>query len=156
MKFELITLISLIISITVAIISNRMIMKNKHGKYKLLETAKAKGNVVTGTIASTKLRLGNEKSNSPHFRNDEIRATYHYMVNGITYKKVMSFQSHGRVTPDYPATVQVYYKASNPRKSVCPEEAREVNRRQSGCMLSIIVWFVTMAIVFNILKALFG
>lgn len=156
MKLEVITIISLAISITVGILSNKLLMGSKRGKHKFLEEAKKKGNVVQGILAGTKLLLGNEDSKNVRLKNDRIRATYHYTVKGKTYKKVMIFQSWGRVLPDYPASVQVYYNPSNPKKAVCPEEATESGRRQSGCLLSIVIGFVTMVIVFNVINALFG
>lgn len=156
MQLETITVISLTISIVVGILSNRIFMGRKRGKYKLLEEAKRKGNVVQGYIADTEMFLGDPNNSNSQLRYDRVKVTYHYSVNGKTYKKVMRFQSEGHVSPNFPGTVQVYYKASNPKVAVCPQEATELGRKQSGCMGSIIIGFITMAIVFNVIRALFG
>lgn len=128
-----------------------VILKGKSHKQKLIEKAKATGNYTTATLIKNELLLGNDESGNANFKNDRMKCVYEYKVNGISYKKKITFQSPGMVAVKYPYSLTVYYDSNNPRKCVCPEEA---NSKSIGCFGTVALVIVTIAVVFYLLKLL--
>ncbi len=124
----------------------------KFGKAKFIEIAKAKGNCTQGYIIKDKFIPGDETSENEEIRSNTMRITYEYVVNGVKYKKKMSFQSPGMVTIKFPIVIDVYYDPRNPKKAVCKEEATRAIQQRTGCLLSFVFATVAIAVLLNILK----
>ncbi len=124
-------------------------------KHKLIEAAKAKGNVVEGKLFKKRFIHGDRSSENEVTRNDAMKVTYEYQVDGISYYKKMTFQSIGMVCTQYPDTVMVYYDEKNPKRSACPEEATREMRQQAGCLAYFLVAVVVMALALNLPRLFF-
>lgn len=153
MNEEMRTIIALIAGAIVLVISYiKLFLKGRSYNQKFIDRAKAKGNYTTATLVDNKLKLGNDDSGNANFKNDRMKCTYEYIVNGTTYKKKLTFQSPGMVAVKFPYTVTVYYEPNNPSKSVCKEEATQGKQRSTGCFGTIGLAALTFIIIYNLLK----
>lgn len=132
----------------------KLFLKGRSFNQKFVEKAKAQGHFATATLIDNKLRLGNDESGNANFKNDRMKCTYEYKVNGVSYKKKITFQSPGMVAVKFPYTITVYYDPNNPSKSVCKEEVSQGSQRTAGCLGTIIFAALTFIVIYNLLKLL--
>lgn len=132
----------------------KLFLRGRSTNQKFIEKAKAQGNFTTATLIDNKLRLGNDESGNANFKNDRMKCTYEYKINGISYKKKITFQSPGMVAVKFPYTITVYYDPKNPSKSICKEEASQGSQRTSGCLGTIALTAITFIVIYNLLKLL--
>ena len=130
----------------------KLFLKGKSLRQRFIERAKEQGSFTTATLIDHKRRLGNDESGNSYFQNDRLKCTYEYKVNGITYKKKLTFQSPGTVSIKFPYEVTVYYDPKNPAKSVCKEEASQGSQRSAGCLGTIVFAIVAFELIYNLLK----
>ena len=130
----------------------KIFLKGRSFNQKFMEKAKKQGCYTTATLIDNKLRLGNDESGNASFKNDRMKCTYEYKVNGISYKKKITFQSPGMVAVKFPYTIMVYYDSNNPSKSVCKEEASQGSQRTAGCLGTIAFAAITFIVIYNLLK----
>lgn len=153
MSEEIRTTIALIVGAIVLVICYiKLFIKGRSHNQKFIENAKEKGNYTTGKLIDNKLRLGNDESGNANFKNDRMKCTYEYIVNGVSYKKKITFQSPGMVAVKFPYTVTVYYDTKNPANSVCKEEATQGAQRSKGCFSTIALAAIAFMIIYNLLK----
>lgn len=128
----------------------RLFFKRTTGKEKFIEKAKSAGHYTAGTIRKSKRSYGNDDSNNSYFRNDRIKVTYGYKVNGKEYQKRLLFQSPGCVSIDYPYEITVYFDPKNPAKAVCKEEISA--DRSGGCLGTFLLDLIFCALLYHLLK----
>jgi len=121
--------------------------KWKTRKEKFIEKAKAKGHVTEGRRA--KYRYASMDNKQGKFSHYIIWVKYEYVVNGKTYYKKLRFKRHRFSFPDH---VNVYYDARNPRKAVCPHEAR---RGRSGYLIPLIATGLVIRTLSELLDSFF-
>ena len=134
-------------TIVLAIGYIRMCFKGKTSKEKFIETARKKGNYTTATLIDNKLRFGNDEN--PSFKYERMKCTYEYQVNGISYKKRITFQSPGMVSVKFPYTITVYYNPNRPSKGLTKEEAQN---KEFSCFATIVLAVITIFVIYNLLK----
>lgn len=142
-------IIAVVAGIIVFVICCIKLFKGKTSKEKFIINAKEKGNYTTATLVDNKLRLGNDESGNASFKYDRMKCTYEYQVNGISYKKRITFQSPGMVSVKFPYTITVYYNPNRPSKCICKEE---VQNKGFGCFATIVLAGLTIKIVYELLK----
>ena len=125
-------------------------LKGHSAKDRWIEKATANGTYTTATLIRNKLILGNDESGNSYYKNDRMKCTYEYVVDGVSYKKKLTFQSPGMVAVKYPYTVTVYYDPRNPAKGICKEEVK----RGAGCFGSLLFPAVVFAVIYQLLKLL--
>lgn len=155
MSDELIALLSLGISLPVSIGYYKKVMGGNSKQDKFVEKAKRSGCVATGVSVDTEYLPGDINGKNLAERSPMVRVKYEYRVDGVAYHKYMNFQKPGHSLIDYPEQVTVYYDRNNPRKTISPEEFSAANRKQSGCLGAVGIWFVLMLILINGLRMLF-
>lgn len=132
----------------------KLFLRGHSTNQKFVEKAKAQGNFTTATLINNRLRLGNDESGNANFKNDRMKCTYEYKINGISYKKKITFQSPGMVAVKFPYTITVYYDPKNPSKSICKEEASQGSQRTAGCLGTMALTAITFIVIYNLLKLL--
>ena len=153
---EIITSIALIIAGIVGFSNYKKKIGGATEKQRFIENAKRAGHYTVGEYADSKVQLGNYNSSDVYMRSKTLKVKYKYQVNGVSYYKQLTFQDPGKVSVDFPVSVTVYFDPSNPKKAVCPEEATKTQQRRSGCLVTIGVTILTLAVSFYILKFLVG
>ena len=153
MSEEIRSTIALIVGAIVLVLCYvKLFLKGSSLNQNYIERAKAHGWFTTATLIDSKLRLGNDESGNAYFKNDRMKCTYEYRVNGIPYKKKIEFQSPGMVAVKFPYTITVYYDPKNPSKSVCREEASQGSQRTMGCLGTIVFSAIAFVIIYNLLN----
>ena len=149
MTEEMKTIVSVAIGILIAVFFNRKFYKGGTKREKFIEEAKAKGNVVRAKCVKSRRNLPVESSDNDVYRYEGRTVTYEYVINGKKYSKRLFFQSPGKVSVDYPYEISVYYSEKNPRKAYAREE---MNEKRRGCLLTLIVFIVSVAVILNLIK----
>lgn len=148
-------LLTLCISITLAVLQRKKVMECRTRKDKFIENAKNNKRVVVAKVVDVGHYTDND---GPGYRRENAVVKYEYKVNGKAYRKTISFHDH--LYADYPNTIQIYYAKNNPRNVITsvdwPAYTGKYNpgRRQHALLSSLGVWFVTTGIVFYVLKFL--
>lgn len=130
----------------------KLFLRGRSFKQKFIEKAKAKGYFTKAALIDNKIRYGVSDSDNENFKNESMKCTYEYWVNGVSYKKKLTFHSPGLVAVKYPYSITVYYDPSNPSKSVCAEEASQGAQRTIGCLGMIVFAVITFIVIYNLLK----
>lgn len=155
MREEIRSAIALTASVIVLVVCYiKLFLRGRSTNQKFIEKAKAQGNFTTATLVDNKLRSGNDESGNASFKNDRMKCTYEYKMNGISYKKKITFQSPGMVAVKFPYTITVYYDPENPSKSICKEEGSQGSQRTAGCLGTIALTAITFTVIYNLLKLL--
>lgn len=148
--------ISLVVTSVVSFFAYKKLKNTPTRKQKFIEKSRQVGCCTTGYYESSKVILGVKESGNIKYREDKLKVKYKYIVNGIPYYKFITFQSTGRVGTDFPVDVKIYYDSNNPKKAICPQEATKAMQVRHGCMTTIVITVITLAIVFNFLRILLG
>lgn len=130
-----------------------VVIKGKSRNQKFIEKAKERGCVTTAQFKDSKVVRG-DPAERGSLGMDQYTIIYQYFVNGIEYKKVMKYVTV-EIAPHYPTEIEIYYDASNPKRSVTPSEATIADQRSHGCLITFLATLFAMGIVFNILERIF-
>lgn len=142
--------ISLAIGIAVFICSWILITKmEKSRKNFFMEKCKNAGYMTEGVSVNQKINIGTNNTRDPSYiDNNKLAVTYEYIVNGVKYHKKIKYQSPGSISVDAPQKVIVYYNPKDPKRAFCHEE----HKGNNGCGVAIILFFITVFVVYNFLK----
>lgn len=117
---------------------------------KFIEKAKEDGNYATATLVKSKLRHGTDDLGDT-FRHDRMKCIYEYQVDGVVYKKKLTFESPGLVSIRCPHTVTVYYNSKKPSKGICEGEGYS-HRSSAGCLWVVALSIIVFWLVYGLLK----
>lgn len=152
MSDEIITLLSLAVSVPVSIAYYRKVMGGNSKKDKLIRKAKKHGCVVTAVAGNTEYLYGDPNASSLEDRSPSMLVKYEYQVDGVTYRKQLRFQKFDRSLISYPDRITIYYDPAHPRKAACLEETPQWVRKQNGCLGAAAIWLVLYIVLGNVLK----
>ena len=158
---NLMILLSLCVSIPMAVRQWKMVMNGRTRKDKFIETSKKNGCVTTGVCVDMEYLVGDSDANTMKDRSGAIAVKYQYQVDGIIYHKHLLFRNPGSRQIDYPNMITIYYAKERPKKVITSVEWPAVTskynpgRRQHALLISFGLWFVLTMIVFWILKLRF-
>lgn len=156
MNQDLITVLTLMVTVPVSIGYYKKVMAGNSKQDKLIKRAKQKGSVATGVCVKTEYLLGDRDASSLEERSPTMEVTYEYTVHGVQYYRRIHFQSQASRRIHYPAQITIYYDPDNPRKAITAEEFPAAARRTKGCLGAAVIWLILSIILANGLKLLLG
>lgn len=130
----------------------KVFLMGRSRKQKFIDKAQAKGHYQTATLIDSVSVCGNPDANSSYYRHDRMKCIYEYKVNGVSYKKKLTFRSQGTISIRYPYVITIYYDPRHPSKGVCKEEATPGAQQTAGCCGTIVYAALTIIVVSNLLK----
>lgn len=120
----------------------------KTRKQKLIEVAEKNGWIAQGRCV--KYRYTKQYYKNRHqVKNYIIKVKYEYVVDGRKYYKKIKYRPREFT---FPRNVVIYYNANNPKKAACAHEAK---RKESGCLIPLVVAILTVKIMFTLLSKMF-
>lgn len=147
------TVVALIAGAVVFVICYiKLFLKGHSRKQKFIEKAEAKGHYKTATLIDSISICGNPEAKSSYCKYDRMECIYGYKVNGVSYRKKLTFRSQGTVSIRYPYVITIYYDPRHPSKGVCKEEATRGAQQAAGCCGTVIYAALTIMIIDNLLK----
>lgn len=155
MSDKIIALLSLCVSVPMAVGYYKKVMGGNARQDRFIDKAKQNGCVTTGVCVDTEYLPGDINGDNLTERSAMMKVKYEYRVDGMKYYKYLRFQDIGCDLLDYPEQITIFYDKRNPRKTLSRMEFSASSRKQSGCLGAIGIWFVITAILTNILKFIF-
>ena len=147
MSEDLKALITVGVSLIVAIIYSIYFFKVGSSKKRLIEKAKKRGNVVKATCIKTKRVYSYASPDDDPNRYEDLKVIYEYTVKGKKYRKKLYYSNDG-VSINFPYEITLYYDALNPRRAYCQGELNEVG---VGCFFTFLVFSITCFILVRII-----
>lgn len=149
MSEDLKAILSVGISLVVAILYAIKFYRGGTSRERFIKNAEAKGNVVKAVCIKSKRVWSNDNSDHEIYTRESMKVIYEYTVKGKKYRKKLYFQSPGMVSINYPTTITLYYSEKNPRRAYSKMELNEIGR---GCFWTFVVFSISMWILVRIIK----
>ena len=149
MSEVMITFISFVISVVISLVFYIFVSKRNTV---LFERAKSSGCVVIGRVVNVSHSLGTGNiEHSDANRENSVKVTYEYVVNGKSYKKKFVYTANGRGTVDYPSSLTFYYDKGNPKRVFIPSSKRFSSFIKLSLLLFVVCMFISIKILSGVL-----
>lgn len=142
LKFGIAFLIGFLLAVFLFV---KLCIKGRTNGNKLKEKAEREGTITTAKAIK---HLHRRDDGSGQYQSETV--VYEYIVEGHTYRKKLVFRDVGRV--DYATEITIYYNKSNPKNSIAFNEINGGQEFQSGCLTSIVVPIIVIAVVYWLLR----